>query len=164
MHWTGSERSPHSRRHNMMSSLYGLELVVDKGCPDERITAIPVVDIVFEIGKALKHVLYVRGGGTWLAVARVHPAGPIQFCVLLNSPGFLPVSHTVPKRTRCASRTSLLHKRSSFRLERAYSAASRRPCTRQTSLPRILPASALRTSSILHSISSILDDRMASRS
>ena len=105
MHWTGSERSPHSRRHNMMSSLYGLELVVDKGCPDERITAIPVVDIVFEIGKALKHVLYVRGG-TWLAVARVHPAGPIQFCVLLNSPGFLPVSHTVPKRTRCASRTS----------------------------------------------------------
>ena len=63
MHWTGSERSPHSRRHNMMSSLYGLELVVDKGCPDERITAIPVVDIVFEIGKALKHVLYVRGGG-----------------------------------------------------------------------------------------------------
>ena len=28
-----------------MSSLYGLELVVDKGCPDERITAIPVVDI-----------------------------------------------------------------------------------------------------------------------
>ena len=54
----------------MMSSLYGLELVVDKGCPDERITAIPVVDIVFEIGKALKHVLYVRGD---MAPCRTNP-------------------------------------------------------------------------------------------